>query len=617
MRCPLTRLFLFTLAALALAVGAHASEVVVLRSGQFQGAPGTVPTNPPASLSDDSLTCLVGSGPGAIRAVPFTPADFSAARSGPSALLVVPPGAYQQELDCDRDARWVHSDHSAIVNGLSNYPPRSVLYAIDFQIQTLNDPTGTIQFCWSVDNRLGDTLANPDGVYLNGVPLSSDFRGGDNFFQSAATQTDVPLLTGLNTLYIYQVDNGTGCCAGLNFSCRISVDGPEVIRLRTGQVGGGPGVPSTTLPAFADDTWRFNPITSSILPLSSVPFTAGDFAGAALGPFAETVRPTNAYVSSLECDPDARWINWIHDPFQLPQFPSGSPAASVLYACPFQVDTPGNPLATITACWAADDRLGDPIPDPLAGPNTIGVYVNGQPLSSDFSGGTPGTETTATQADVPLVTGANYLYVYVRDTGSNASGLLFSATITVQCDDQRYESFCFGDGGNGAGCTDCPCNNNAAPGSGGGCLNAANRSARLVASGIAQVSADSLRFELLDAVSFTFAVLVSGANRLPNNPVNPCFGLDSGIPSLAFDGLRCIGGGTTRHGTRPTNGDGDAGVTTAGWGPPNGPAGGLIAFNGFVSGQTRHFQAIYREDLSAVCGTGQNTSQGVTVTVAP
>ena len=47
------------------------------------------------------------------------------------------------------------------------------------------------------------------------------------------------------------------------------------------------------------------------------------------------------------------------------------------------------------------------------------------------------------------------------------------------------------------------------------------------------------------------------------------------------------------------------------WGfcSPNFPNSG-----GFSNGQTRHFQAIYREDVAGVCMSGQNTSQAVSVT---
>ena len=173
-------------------------------------------------------------------------------------------------------------------------------------------------------------------------------------------------------------------------------------------------------------------------------------------------------------------------------------------------------------------------------------------------------------------------------------------------------NYCFGDGGDQMGCTNCPCSNNAAPGTIGGCLNSASTSAELVATGAASVSGDTLRFEVERATPVTFGVLVSANNMLPNAGACP---VGSGIQ--AFDGLRCVGGGLLRHGTRPSDANGDIGVTGAGWGPPNGPAGGLIASGGFSAGQTRNFQCFYRENVLLGCATGQNTTNATSITFAP
>ncbi len=177
--------------------------------------------------------------------------------------------------------------------------------------------------------------------------------------------------------------------------------------------------------------------------------------------------------------------------------------------------------------------------------------------------------------------------------------------------------FCAGDGGVAPGCTPCPCLNEAPPGTDGGCLNSAARSARLAARGSASVLVDALRFEAFGTTSSSFAVLVSAANRLPANAANPCFGLDSGLASPDLDGLRCVGGALQRHGTRPTNAAGEVGVTTNGWGPPSGPAGGIAAQGGFVAGQTRAFQCFYRENAAFGCGRGQNTSDAIDVLFTP
>ena len=173
-------------------------------------------------------------------------------------------------------------------------------------------------------------------------------------------------------------------------------------------------------------------------------------------------------------------------------------------------------------------------------------------------------------------------------------------------------SFCFGDGGVSAGCTSCPCSNDAASGSGGGCLNSSGAGSQLVAAGAPSISADSLRIEARHLPPSTSGTLFSGSLRLPSNPLNACFGLDSGVAN-AGDGLRCMGGIVQRHGARPSDANGSVGLTTNGWGPPSGPVGGLAAQGGFAIGQTRHFQVLHRDDVNANCGNAVNSTQGLSV----
>lgn len=172
---------------------------------------------------------------------------------------------------------------------------------------------------------------------------------------------------------------------------------------------------------------------------------------------------------------------------------------------------------------------------------------------------------------------------------------------------------CSGDGGDQLGCSDCPCMNEAPAGTVGGCLNSAGTSTRLLASGSASIGAADLRFEAQGAPPTSTAVLTSGNSLAPANMTNPCFGLDSGIQAMQLDGLRCVVQGVLRHGVRPSDSAGDIGVTTNGWGSPN----GFFNFSAFVAGSTKHFQLIYRDDELAVCMRGQNTSQAVTVVFVP
>lgn len=176
----------------------------------------------------------------------------------------------------------------------------------------------------------------------------------------------------------------------------------------------------------------------------------------------------------------------------------------------------------------------------------------------------------------------------------------------------EHQPFCFGDGGDLAGCTACPCANDAAPGTSGGCINASGQSAVLTASGIAQAINDTLSFQVSDANPSTFALLMSADNQLPRMGNCPP---GSGALKSFLDGLSCVGGSALRHGSRRIDTFGEVGSTTTGWGGPNDPAGGLITSSGFSAGQTRHFQVVYRESLQVGCGTGLNTTNAVSVTV--
>lgn len=180
-----------------------------------------------------------------------------------------------------------------------------------------------------------------------------------------------------------------------------------------------------------------------------------------------------------------------------------------------------------------------------------------------------------------------------------------------------FTNLCNGDGGNGAGCTDCPCGNNMTPGTIGGCRNSALQSARLDGSGTPSVSGDTMRFELSGAPPTSFCILTSGDSVAPGGMANPCFGFNTGVQSMSFDGLRCAIGNTLRHGGRSADGNGDIGVTNNGWGGVSGPPIGLIAQGGFTAGQTRHYQVINRDSPLSSCMRGLNTSQAVSVTFEP
>lgn len=258
----------------------------------------------------------------------------------------------------------------------------------------------------------------------------------------------------------------------------------------------------------------------------------------------------------------------------------------------------------------------------------------GRSIRSSVLGGGTGDWTGTSQAS-PHVAGA--LALLVEGTGADVESCLTALKLTGQttvdacgtnptpirvdvaaalATGKPFLSYCFGNGGDQMGCTDCPCGNNAGSEQRGGCLNSIGTSAQLRAKGLPRVSNDSLRFEVRDLPASAAAVLISGANRLPASSAHPCFSLASGIPTQG-DGLRCAGGSFKRHGLRSADSNGSIGRTNRGWGGEDAPPSGLIEQGGFAAGQTRHFQAIYRDFMHGTCTTGLASTQAVSTVLVP
>lgn len=172
--------------------------------------------------------------------------------------------------------------------------------------------------------------------------------------------------------------------------------------------------------------------------------------------------------------------------------------------------------------------------------------------------------------------------------------------------------YCYGDGGALPGCRPCACGNNAPPGSQTGCLNSSGTGTRLVASGLACASMDTLRFDISGAPVGSVAILQAGMTRLPMMGMCPP---GTGVtPITVMDGLRCIGGSTIRYGLRPVIAPG---VNATPWGAGGGPPGGLIANGGFAVGAVVQWQSTHRDFPTVNCMTGLNTSNAVQVIITP
>ena len=202
--------------------------------------------------------------------------------------------------------------------------------------------------------------------------------------------------------------------------------------IRTGQVGGVPGTCGGS-----DDSFRYlAPNPNCGAPILSAPFQPADFAAACAGPQATVIDPyTAAWIGSLPCDPDARWI-------ASGRYPGScyGEGLSVLYCAPFSSHC--TIADSIRICWAVDDFLGD-VPS-FPGPNPGGVYINGVDLGPAFSGPGSNPQYSAVAYNVPLIAGTNSLEVYQRDAGCSLGGLILSATVYTDCGIVPTESTSWG-----------------------------------------------------------------------------------------------------------------------------------------------------------------------------
>ncbi|MBI5363825.1 MAG: hypothetical protein HZA53_11650 [Planctomycetes bacterium] len=158
-------------------------------------------------------------------------------------------------------------------------------------------------------------------------------------------------------------------------------------------------------------------------------------------------------------------------------------------------------------------------------------------------------------------------------------------------------SYCFGDGSSGA----CPCGNAGSPGR--GCQNSRGTGGgQLIATGAANLSADSLSFSFSGGSPATLVILFQGTEAELVAP----FG----------DGLRCVGGFLRRIQARTAAG-GFALFPEAG--EPSISARSAIVGDPIPIGATRHYQAYYRDADPTFCPAGgtANSSQAVAVLWEP
>ncbi len=156
-----------------------------------------------------------------------------------------------------------------------------------------------------------------------------------------------------------------------------------------------------------------------------------------------------------------------------------------------------------------------------------------------------------------------------------------------------FSAYCFGDGSG----TACPCGNNAALGSGTGCLSSLGTGGRIAADGAASVAADTL---------------VLRGTQMPNSSALYFQGTTqagAGLGTVFGDGLRCASGAVLRLGTKQ-NAAGASQYPVAGDLP--------VSVKGAnVAGGTRTYQVWFRNAAAFCSASTFNLTNGLQIPWAP
>jgi hypothetical protein len=199
--------------------GAHAFEIITVRSGQVGGLPGL------NGQVDDTVDYYFENSAGVPLATVFD-TEFAAADSGPSAIVIDPYFVWLPILPADPLARWINPEIYPFGGGGGN--PYSALYSVPFNVTTPGTSNARLRVHVAVDDFLGDQSPtwpgpNSDGLFLNGVVLPGSTNAGSSFQSSYLY--NVTVNNGLNHLYLYQRDAGFGL-SGMIFSATVTIPEP-------------------------------------------------------------------------------------------------------------------------------------------------------------------------------------------------------------------------------------------------------------------------------------------------------------------------------------------------------------------------------------------------------
>jgi hypothetical protein len=340
--------------------------------------------------------------------------------------------------------------------------------------------------------------------------------------------------------------------------------------------------------AQSDFTWGG---TSSLGPIQGNPSNAFELAGVCeLGlinlPGITTLSDTQFLSGDLLAVPD------LHG--KIPNVLSFLPPLATIDVLGLRL-SPSSPLApvaangTFTTTVTLTALSGTLVVTPL------GQAATTTPLAGTVSQPTLATGTLLSSANnLSLNLPVNTSFAFA-DPATGATGTI-TVTGTLIANGKLIEAFGFGDGSG----TACPCANNSPAAAQSGCLNSTGVGGKLVGSGVASVSADSLLLSGSGMPATSTVLYFQGT--LPAN---------NGLGVVVGDGLRTVGGQIVRLATLANSG----GASTL----PSGAFGAISALGAVpATGGTRYYTAWYRNPDPAFCtAEPYNFTNGVKVVWLP
>lgn len=211
-----------------------------------------------------------------------------------------------------------------------------------------------------------------------------------------------------------------------------------------------------------------------------------------------------------------------------------------------------------------------------------------------------GYHNVALRSDGVLVAWGDNFYgegnVPILPPGQTFAEIAAGAWHTLARIESIHEPICFGDGPTNGG-PDCPCSNNVAVGVARGCTNSTGNGGKLVATGNASLSADTVTLTGSDMAPASFSLFLQSPSTAGGGYGQVQF----------FDGLRCVGPSFVRLTTK---------MSVAGAAAIGAPSTSLSILGGIASPGTQYYQVVYRNN-AGLCNFLANSTNGVAVVWGP